>query len=321
MNILSLLASDNYRTYNVEIARKLKSISAAIILSEIAQSLQFHEKKGELISHPQHGDGWIYLTHEKCEERTILTRKEQDKAFAILESFNLIEKKVWGAPPLRHFRLNIDAIFTFFGIEKKSTNLPLLDKSICPKRTNRSVPLGQIGHIERKNNIEEQYSLSDHSIGLANLLFSKIKENDPKFKHRVNVDLWASIIDLMIRRDHADPEDIAKVIIYATQDPFWGPIIISGKKLRTHFVTLRKKMETPKSENIDEPAIWKRENVDKFNEWKNANPDTFKNFKHMGDYIYNQNNPKDVKEVFLRIEPKLFLDRFCMVNKLKMKKE
>lgn len=164
----------NYRTYNVEVARALGSIHAAIVLSEIASAFDTFREQGNLTK--KDGIEWVYITHESLEERTILSRKEQDTAIRTLESFNLIKKRVIGIPPKRYFSFNHKEMtnfqtecikkYTETQNKKKSANMSLRDKSICPAETNRNVSAGQIGpwenarrHNAFTNTINEQYTV------------------------------------------------------------------------------------------------------------------------------------------------------------------
>ena len=54
---------------------------------------------------------------------------------------------------------------------------------------------------------------------------------------------WAKDIDLMLRIDKLDPDDIAQTIQWCQQDSFWKSNILSGKKLREKYQQLRIKME------------------------------------------------------------------------------
>ena len=54
---------------------------------------------------------------------------------------------------------------------------------------------------------------------------------------------WAKDIDLMLRIDKLDPDDVARTIQWCQQDNFWKSNILSGKKLREKYQQLRIKME------------------------------------------------------------------------------
>lgn len=74
---------------------------------------------------------------------------------------------------------------------------------------------------------------------IAEYFSSKILANDPKAKTKP--DAWANDIDKLIRIDGRSPQEIITVInwIYSAAGSFWTPNILSGKKLREKFDTLR----------------------------------------------------------------------------------
>ena len=103
-------STNHFRKYDIWVARKLGSLEAAILLAELSNRLDYHEARGELHTDKKHGGGWFYLTHELAYERTYLTRRKQDSALRVLIKLGLVEKRSFGCPPKRHFRLNDDAI-------------------------------------------------------------------------------------------------------------------------------------------------------------------------------------------------------------------
>lgn len=123
LNLYTLLSNDCYCRYNVEIARELGSITAAIMLHEMASRLKFHleHSANQLIE--EDGGFWFYFTRDKCEERTALTRTQQENAIGILETKGLISKKLKGVPCRRYFKLNDSEILTMLGIQKAQSSL------------------------------------------------------------------------------------------------------------------------------------------------------------------------------------------------------
>ncbi len=143
------LYADNYRTYNIEVARKLGSINAAILLSELAGRYNYHKIRGELYIDKKHGGDWFYHTIESIEDRTCLTRKNQDTAYLILESAGLIEKKIMGIPAKRYFRIKSNAIMSLFFTPNDKPSLPETDKQPSENETNCSETLRQT-HIYKE---------------------------------------------------------------------------------------------------------------------------------------------------------------------------
>jgi hypothetical protein len=76
----------------------------------------------ELINNEKHGPGWFYYTVEKGEERTCLSSREQETALKILEEFNFIEKKCFGLPSKRHFKINELRILAAMGFSNNKSS-------------------------------------------------------------------------------------------------------------------------------------------------------------------------------------------------------
>lgn len=82
---------------------------------------------------------------------------------------------------------------------------------------------------------------------LARFLEKNIAENNPKFPESESQrQRWAKDIDLMIRKDKLDVDDIAEVIEWCQQDSFWRSNILSGKKLREKYQQLSIRMSNNK---------------------------------------------------------------------------
>ena len=137
--ILELLNSDNFRTYNIHIARKLGSVNAAIMLAEFIQRYKYHFEKNELIMTQKESGKWFYYTHEKAEERTALSRDEQDTGIKKLEKAGLIKKIIIGVPGKRHFQINEEMIIELITDSKKDSRMRESHNVQCGKPTN-SIP-------------------------------------------------------------------------------------------------------------------------------------------------------------------------------------
>ncbi|MCK4328766.1 hypothetical protein KAX02_02880 [candidate division WOR-3 bacterium] len=77
---------------------------------------------------------------------------------------------------------------------------------------------------------------------LANYLLKFILNRNPKHK-KPNIQSWAKHIDLMLRIDNHQVEDIRAVIKWCQIDSFWQNNILSTKKLREKFDQLYLKMQ------------------------------------------------------------------------------
>lgn len=123
MSVLSFLNQDSYQIYNRNIAKYCQSVNAAILLSDLINRLEYHSTRDELVCSEKYGNGWFYYTSEKCQERTILSRREQDSAIKILREKGLIQVQTFGLPARRHFQVNEEKILEIFGFSKKVYSL------------------------------------------------------------------------------------------------------------------------------------------------------------------------------------------------------
>lgn len=103
------------------------------------------------------------------------------------------------------------------------------------------------------NQPNQPKSLSSDSveIGLSELLFSLIRGRNPTCKEP-NMQAWARNIDLMIRIDHRDPDEIRELIQLCQKDSFWQNNILSTEKLRKQYDQLKLKLMPLKGQ---EPRI------------------------------------------------------------------
>ena len=135
---LFFLYQQDYGIYSRSIAKHLKSLNASVLLSELAQRRQYHTTRDELVSDQRYGEGWFYMTIEKVEDRTSLSRKEQLTAIEILVENGLIEQENFQLGNKRHFRLIDEKILEIYGLLKKDYSLSQKGKPDCPKGANPS---------------------------------------------------------------------------------------------------------------------------------------------------------------------------------------
>ncbi len=86
---------------------------------------------------------------------------------------------------------------------------------------------------------------SAEAMSLAGHLRDAVRVRDPKAKAGRTEDLttWARDIDLLMRIDQRSPDEIRRVITWCQMPGgFWGPNILSGRKLREKFDTLSGQM-------------------------------------------------------------------------------
>ena len=120
ISYLDMSAFWNFIKFNVEIARIIW-IDATIILSEVYNEYKFFLENNQL------EDGWFFLMVEKLEQKTTLSRYQQNKAMTELQDRWLLEFKNKWIPPKRRIKLNLDEMIWQFW-PQRSKNLTYIDK-------------------------------------------------------------------------------------------------------------------------------------------------------------------------------------------------
>lgn len=82
--------------------------------------------------------------------------------------------------------------------------------------------------------IRSKYKFETHHMKLAELLFKKIRENNPNAK-KPNLESWANTFRLMMERDGRSGKDIQELILWTQRHHFWYKNILSADKLRKQF--------------------------------------------------------------------------------------
>lgn len=116
MNVLSLLANDNYIIVNKDIVKEL-GIIEAIILGEIASEYTYWNRRGMIDE-----EGYFYSTIENIKENTSLSQYQQSNALNALADRGLVSVKRKGVPAKRYIKLHEEAVLNMFD-NKISKNL------------------------------------------------------------------------------------------------------------------------------------------------------------------------------------------------------
>ena len=96
-------------------------------------------------------------------------------------------------------------------------------------------------HIEPSFKESVALTVCDDSHDVANYLLQKILKHQPTFK-KPNINEWSKEIDRAFRIDGRSKEELIRCIdwIYSTpKGSFWISNILSGKKLREKFDTMK----------------------------------------------------------------------------------
>lgn len=103
MNILSLLASDNYIVINRDLLKKY-GINVALMLCELASEYNYFEQSGKL------EDGMFYSTIDNINERTGLSKYQQSEALKVLDKIGIVKSVVKGIPAKRFFKIDVEEL-------------------------------------------------------------------------------------------------------------------------------------------------------------------------------------------------------------------
>ena len=86
----------------------------------------------------------------------------------------------------------------------------------------------------KENKTRSKYKFETHHMKLAELLFKKIRENNPNAK-KPNLESWANTFRLMMERDNREGKEIQELILWTQKHHFWYKNILSADKLRKQF--------------------------------------------------------------------------------------
>lgn len=121
-------------------------------------------------------------------------------------------------------------------------------KNITINNTLKDISLSQISEKSKINDETNEkkkiFEADSEPYLLAKFLEDCIVENNSKFpQSEKQRQRWAKDIDLMLRIDKIDADDVATVIEWCQNDNFWRSNILSGKKLREKYQQLGMKMK------------------------------------------------------------------------------
>lgn len=120
------------------------------------------------------------------------------------------------------------------------------DNDISLKRSESGKKGGEKTQFATKFALAKNQANTEYEIEIKNiseLLLNAILKRKPDFK-KPDIEKWTDEIDLMIRIDKRNPEEIKKVIIWCQKDTFWQNNILSTSKLRKQFDQLSLKMNS-----------------------------------------------------------------------------
>lgn len=151
MNILHILANDNYFIYNKDIAKTMGT-DVAIILGLLCNKYNYYEKQNKLTIID--GKEYFYCTREHIYNETGLKESGQRKSMKILEDQGILEHKKIGIPSKNYYYINIEKLAQILEISSSAEN-----KELEVSKNNDLSLKNNTQILYNKNNIEKNINL------------------------------------------------------------------------------------------------------------------------------------------------------------------
>lgn len=170
------------------------------------------------------------------------------EAISKLKKFGLVEQVGFDGRR-RQLTSHLKTIYAkFYGSESQKSaghkqNFTGLPAQILPCQ-----PIEGLIERERIDEIikdkEEESTVSADASTLTSEFISLLQKVHGKDAVNPNIQSWQKDFDRLLRLDKKDKDLVRKVMSWAVQDPFWQTNIVSPKKLRLKFLTLKLQMES-----------------------------------------------------------------------------
>ncbi len=148
VSLLQLLNASNFLCLNRDMIKAI-GLHETIMLSEICDKYDYFFKSCQL------QDKWFYLTVDSVEERTTLSRFQQESAIKKLIKLEFIQIKVFGLPAKRHFLINEEKIMQFLGFSNtlsRTLETSELEGQKLANKDARNSP----AYIDKRTDLTEQ---------------------------------------------------------------------------------------------------------------------------------------------------------------------
>lgn len=135
--------------------------------------------------------------------------------------------------------------------DKEDDNRQQKDNKATAERqqTNTNKNVKNDKNVKKNKELRSKLKFETHHLKLAELLFKKIKENNPN-ANKPNLESWADTFRKMMEIDKKSGKEIQDLILWSQQNHFWHMNILSAGKLRKQFNRLSLEMkedQKPKS--------------------------------------------------------------------------
>ena len=157
MNILSILASDNYIVINRDLLKKY-GINVTLMLCELASEYNYFDKSGKL------EDGMFYSTIDNISERTGLSKYQQAEALKALDEDGIVKSVIKGMPAKRYFKIDVEEL------TKQIANISLSSCKEIRKQAGEKLETknNNIKLINKSNNLKDKESKKEESNNTQN---------------------------------------------------------------------------------------------------------------------------------------------------------
>lgn len=173
------------------------------------------------------GEKTVFRWLETLEKGGYLTIKKTNK-------FSIVSIDNWGL-----YQEN-----NGYEVEKEPDN----DHQMTIKRPSNDHQMTTNKNVENvendKNEKDIPQKFEDEDFILAELLYKKMLENNPK-KKKPKLEKWAEDFNKMRRLDNFTPKEIQDLILFSQKHHFWKTNILSASKLRQQQETLTLQMGQP----------------------------------------------------------------------------
>lgn len=189
------------------------------------------------------------IAYSQLSKLTGLPRNRVFEAVKSLEKRAMVVSRENGTHSPKTIGINKD--FSRWELSRKN-GISRKSGTSCTEKTVQNYP-EKTAPPKKENNINKKssggsYEPPKEAVEAARELGRKIYKHDPKNiqlqdrKREETFKRWAKDIDYLNRIDGVSWPDVYTVIDWCQKDPFWQTNILSGKKLRAQFDTLRLKM-------------------------------------------------------------------------------
>lgn len=197
LDICSLLASDGYFNVNKKIMREVGTLPA-VLFGELLNKYKYYSDNGML------EDGLFYLTRDKIQEETGMSKDVQRTATNKLIQQGFISVIRKGVPSQNYYKINIDAVIKFFD-DKKNAEIP--QKSENPTTRSCEIQQQAVGNPDAIN--------KDYIKEKEKQIFNNVKNGFSSEKRKtqpvVREDLMLKFINRIGEQDGLTKEEISLV--------------------------------------------------------------------------------------------------------------